>query len=252
MLTVRDLAARPDFAVRAVDCLAGEKPWSTKVCDSHFLVIVRHGRFSRRVDGVVTAVDPTVAFAGSPGEEEHFAHPAGGDDFSTWIDVAPDLWHGAPTSTPIYVDARIDLLHRRLLAARDIDFALAEDLLALLSAASGQTIRNSPADAHIAATAREAIIAGDPAAVGLMPLARQLGVSPYRLSRAFTRELGVSLSRYRNRVRVGQVMDRLEQGESHLADLAAELGFADHAHLSRTVRQHLGETPTALRRLLTA
>ncbi|HJP73900.1 MAG TPA: helix-turn-helix domain-containing protein [Pseudonocardiaceae bacterium] len=106
-----------------------------------------------------------------------------------------------------------------------------------MSASSGQTIRNSPADAGVAAAAREAIAAADPAAVGLIPLARRLGVS---------------LSRYRNRVRVGRVMDRLEQGESHLADLASELGFADHAHLSRTVRQHLGETPTALRRLLRA
>lgn len=32
--------------------------------------------------------------------------------------------------------------------------------------------------------------------------------------------------------------------------LAAELGFADQAHLSRTVRVHLRHTPTALRAAL--
>jgi len=60
----------------------------------------------------------------------------------------------------------------------------------------------------------------------------------------------VSLTRYRNRVRVGRAIDRIEQGERDLAALAADLGFADQAHLCRTVRDHLGETPTALRRLL--
>ncbi|MFJ8581768.1 helix-turn-helix transcriptional regulator [Micromonospora sp. NPDC093277] len=98
---------------------------------------------------------------------------------------------------------------------------------------------------------RRALIGeGDPAAHGLFPLAAMLGVSPYRLSRAFTRELGVSLTRYRNRVRLGRALDRLEGGESSLGVLAADLGFADQAHLCRTVREHLGHTPTALRRLL--
>jgi AraC-like DNA-binding protein len=98
--------------------------------------------------------------------------------------------------------------------------------------------------------AREAIAAGHPDGNGLVPLARLLRTSPYRLSRAFTRELGVSLTRYRNRVRVGAVLDRLAGGEQRLAELAADLGFADQAHLTRTVRQQVGHTPAALRRLL--
>jgi AraC-like DNA-binding protein len=45
-------------------------------------------------------------------------------------------------------------------------------------------------------------------------------------------------------------MERLEQGEQSLARLAADLGFADQAHLTRTVREHLGHPPAALRRIL--
>jgi transcriptional regulator GlxA family with amidase domain len=75
-------------------------------------------------------------------------------------------------------------------------------------------------------------------------------VSPYRLSRVFPREIGVSVTRYRNRVRVGRAMERLQQGERSLALLAADLGFADQAHLTRTVREHVGSTPAALRRVL--
>jgi len=40
------------------------------------------------------------------------------------------------------------------------------------------------------------------------------------------------------------------QGEPSLAALAHELGFADHAHLTRTIRAVTGHTPTSCRRLL--
>jgi AraC-like DNA-binding protein len=62
----------------------------------------------------------------------------------------------------------------------------------------------------------------------------------------------VSVTKYRNRVRVGLALDQLGRGESSLADVAASLGFADQAHLTRTVRDHVGQTPTALRRALAA
>ncbi|WP_345571355.1 helix-turn-helix domain-containing protein, partial [Nonomuraea rosea] len=104
--------------------------------------------------------------------------------------------------------------------------------------------------AAIADAAREAISADHPAAGALLTLAELLAVSPYQLSRAFTRELGISLTHYRNRVRVGRALDRLESGTTSLAALAADLGFADQAHLTRTIRRHVGHTPTALRRLL--
>ena len=62
--------------------------------------------------------------------------------------------------------------------------------------------------------------------------------------------VSISLTRYRNRVRVSRAMDQLAQGERSLADLAARLGFADQAHLTRTIREHLGHAPSTLRRLL--
>ncbi|MFI6597678.1 helix-turn-helix domain-containing protein [Nonomuraea sp. NPDC050536] len=161
---------------------------------------------------------------------------------------------GAVPST-FYVDARVDLAHRRVLVAGrtgDVAYALTESLLTLMTAALAMRPESSSRSAKpIVDAAREAIASGDPAAEGLLPLAECLDVSPYQLSRAFTRELGVSLTHYRNRVRVGAALDRLEAGEPSLAVLAADLGFADQAHLTRTIRQHVGHTPTTLRRLLT-
>jgi AraC-like DNA-binding protein len=273
VLTAVTLAQRPDFQVRAVTCREHHARWSEpEMQDGHLLVLVRRGRFRRRADGYATDLDPSVGYLSTPGQEEHFAHPHGGD-VCTAVALSTGLWAatvgegGRTAPRHLYIDARIDLAHRRMLiAARagDVDYALAEQLVGLLTDA----VRQSPATTCAAASdiaadtavrrrdralvdaARTAILEDHPAARGLLPLAELLGVSPYRLSRAFPRELGVTLTGYRGRMRLGRVLDRLEQGERELSALAAELGYADQAHLCRTVRRHLGHTPTSLRSAL--
>jgi AraC-like DNA-binding protein len=245
------LATSADLGVWAARCPGGHTGWSEpEVRADYRLVLVRRGRFRRRVTGTTADLDPTVAYVGSPGEVESFAHPAGGD-VCTSVSMSAALGErlAGQARPAVYVDARVDLAHRRLLAAAatDVEYELVETLLALLAMAS---VPPRPADRTLVARAREALAANDPAACGLLSLSAALDVSPYRLSRAFTRVLGVSLTRYRNRLRVGRALDRLEAGERDLAGLAADLGFADQAHLCRTVRAHAGHTPTSLRRLL--
>jgi AraC-like DNA-binding protein len=177
------------------------------------------------------------------------------------------LWRALAGDRPrlggwsLYVDGRLDLAHRRLLAASrtgDAGYAAAEALVRMAAEAVRRAVvttvpdedRARRDDRALLARARAAIGEDHPAAAGLIPLATLLDVSPYRLSRVFTREMGVSLTRYRNRVRVAHALDRIEAGEPSLAVLAADLGFADQAHLCRTMREHLGHTPTALRGLL--
>lgn len=248
------LTARPGFTVTTVACHADHRRWSEpEARDDHRIVLVRRGRFRRQADGVDADLDPTIGYLGAPGEEERFAHPTGGD-VCTSVTVAPEFWEGPAAARAVYVDARVEMAHRRLLGAAagsDIDYALTEELLRLVAVAAGRPVPSPrPVDQALVAVAREAIIDGAPEAAGLRSLAGLLEVSPYRLSRLFSQHMGVSLTRYRNRVRVGQVMSRLAEGETGLADLAADLGFADQAHLTRTVREHLGRTPTTLRRLL--
>jgi len=121
-----------------------------------------------------------------------------------------------PARTEIYVDARLELAHRRTLAAADsgdVAHGLAEELLALVATTVRRTVPGpTPAadaagcspvgrardaamvNAAMVNAAREAIAAGHPAADGLFPLADLLEVSPYRLSRGFSRETGMSLT----------------------------------------------------------
>jgi AraC-like DNA-binding protein len=255
------------FAISTVTCRDDHTRWSPpEVRDGYNLVLARRGRFRRRADGVEDDIDPTVAYLSGPETEEQFAHPAGGD-VCTWIKMEPQAWSAwtgtaaPPALSAIYVDAQRDLAHRRLLAATrsgDVDYAVAQSLLYLIGGVLQQLDTDPEASQRpasrreraVVAAAREAILAAHPAAHALLPLAASLAISPFRLSRAFTREMGVSLTHYRNRVRVARALDRLEYGENNLALLAADLGFADQGHLCRTVRQHLGHTPTAVRRML--
>ncbi|MFD6062039.1 helix-turn-helix domain-containing protein [Rhodococcus wratislaviensis] len=262
-----EVARLPGVNVWAVDCCAVHPGWSgVEVRDDHRIVLVRGGRFLRRTGRHESMADPTVAYVGTPGEVEQFAHPAGGDR-CTSISVRPELWRAVAGErwtlgrSDVYVDARVDLLHRRLLRAGrtgDVHFALAEQVVRLvavaaLAASRGRSCshrrRGLPDDA-VAAAARAAVLDDEPGSDGLIPLAERFGLSPFALSRAFSAVMGVSLTRYRNRVRVGRALERIENGDRDLAGLAADLGFSDQAHMTRTIRAHLGETPTALRTLL--
>lgn len=111
--------------------------------EDYRVVLVRRGRFRRQAAGAPAEVDPTVAYLGVPGEEERFAHPAAGGDECTSISLTPALWRvvagedARPARQSVYVDARLDLAHRRVLASAhtgDVDHAVTEELLGLLSA----------------------------------------------------------------------------------------------------------------------
>ena len=267
MLSAETVAARPEFSIRAWACRPHRAGWSPveRPVDAR-LVLVRAGRFRRRASAGTVDLDRTIGYLADPGEEEQFAHPHGGDA-CTSVQLSAVAWRrlvgepGRMGVSTIYVDARTELAHRRLLTAgrSDVDYRLAEELVRLLAVVLRDPARRTPLhdeggpfDRRLVERARAAIHDGHPAAGSLFGLAELLGASPYRLSRAFPRELGVSVTKYRNRVRVGLALDQLGRGESSLADVAASLGFADQAHLTRTVRDHVGQTPTALRRALAA
>jgi AraC-like DNA-binding protein len=254
------VAADSEFTVHGFSCLDDHTGWFGDYQDSHQIVLVRDGMFRVRRNGTESEVDPTVCYLGVPDTEEQFAHPACGE-VCTVITLTPGLWRSMAGEAPLtrlhaYTTARMELAHRRMIAAAaDPGYALTEQLLDLLAELLSQAAVHArrwttSADRTMVDQARAAIAADDPEAARLTSLAGRLGVSPYRLSRVFHREVGVSLTQYRNRVRITRALARLEAGEPSLAALATDLGFADQAHLTRTVRDHLGHTPAALRRLL--
>jgi AraC-like DNA-binding protein len=80
-------------------------------------------------------------------------------------------------------------------------------------------------------------------AVSLRQLAGQAGLSPYRLSRTFHRELGMPPSVYQRQLRIEQAKRELRSGAPP-ASVAVDCGFYDQAHLSRVFKRHVGTTPS--------
>ncbi|QSN64854.1 AraC family transcriptional regulator [Caballeronia sp. M1242] len=78
----------------------------------------------------------------------------------------------------------------------------------------------------------------------LHEIAAAADLPPYRLFRAFSRETGMTPHEYQRQARVRRAMALIRRGNA-LSDIAAETGFADQAHLTRTFRRMLGVTPGA-------
>ncbi len=78
--------------------------------------------------------------------------------------------------------------------------------------------------------------------VTLSALARFAGLPPFRLLRAFQKSLGLTPHAYQLQARV-RAASRLLQGRDALAEVAAAIGFADQAHLTRVFKGIMGATP---------
>jgi AraC-like DNA-binding protein len=258
MRSVTRVASGCGFSIDDVRICADRTSWlGPDVAGAYQLVFVRTGVFRLRVRDWEILADPLVAYVSRPGTEQQIAHQIGATDACTVVTLSAALFHeiaGDDTrcaSQPLRTSAHIDLSHRVLLArARTCEdgFELQERVHRLAADVLQPGPRYTIRSRRLVDAARELIV-DDPVSLSLTGLAAKLGTSPHHLSRVFHAEVGETISRYRNRIRVRRVLDRIDAGEHSLARLAAELGFSDHAHLTRVVRTELGCPPTAVRQL---
>jgi AraC-like DNA-binding protein len=261
--TYSSLARLPDVSVHSVSCSWQPGSEMSEVFRHVGLTLVRRGMYVRTSPGREDVVDPTSAYFEQPGIEQQVIHPRGGGGETTVVllsDTALGRYAGDATVPDelIPLTPRIHLIHLALLA--DLDQGVdPHQLDARLVSLVGEVIeraapgrltsrRKGTAVSHrrIVNHVREAV-ASDPASVGLRDLARELGHTPFHISRVFRRATGTTLTEYRNRVRVSAAIERLAGGEDRLADLAAELGFVDQSHLARILRKAVGVPPGRLR-----
>ena len=83
--------------------------------------------------------------------------------------------------------------------------------------------------------------------VSLAELAEEVDVHPVSLARAFRQQYGTSVGEYVRQLRVAYARERIAAG-APLSVVAAEAGFADQSHFTRTFTRSLGVTPAAYRR----
>ncbi|MES2069191.1 MAG: AraC family transcriptional regulator [Pseudomonadota bacterium] len=137
-------------------------------------------------------------------------------------------------------------LQREIAQADDVQpLAVAAALFELLASARRQaSLQAVPAWLK---RVLEQLEAGLPYAASLLELAADAGVHPAHLARAFRRWRGESIGSFVRRRRLEGALQRLARSAEPLAELALAAGFADQAHLARTVRLATGLTPTAYR-----
>lgn len=86
-------------------------------------------------------------------------------------------------------------------------------------------------------------VESDPAVVSVGQLCERFGIGQRALQRLTARRLGLSPAWLIRRRRLHEAAGRLREREGRLADVAAELGYADQAHFSRDFRTTTGMTP---------
>jgi AraC-like DNA-binding protein len=99
-----------------------------------------------------------------------------------------------------------------------------------------------PIDARVAAALRDL-----PAAERVDHVAAGVGLSPSRLRKLINELTGMSPAHVRMWQRLRTAM--LSPPDKPIALAAADAGFADQAHLTRTARRLVGQTPASWRRL---
>jgi AraC-like DNA-binding protein len=148
------------------------------------------------------------------------------------------------TPLAVLVGPVADELAARVAAAEPV-----QARLAVLDTFLAVRLRGGATDGRVS-TALNAILdrSGD---VQVERLAHESAASPRNLGRLFDAWVGISPKRFARIVRVQAVLRLLmEEPGRDLTGLAAQLGFADHAHLTREIRTLTGAPPSELARRL--
>ncbi|MFN3340402.1 MAG: helix-turn-helix domain-containing protein, partial [Dietzia sp.] len=106
-----------------------------------------------------------------------------------------------------------------------------------------------PDDGGALANAMEALIASDRSIVRVDQVAAALGVSTRGVQRLAHRYVGLTPLAMIRRYRLQEAAQRLRDDPAvTIAQIAADLGYSDHAHLSADFRTVLGLSPNSYRR----
>jgi AraC family transcriptional regulator len=82
----------------------------------------------------------------------------------------------------------------------------------------------------------------------LAQVGREVARSPYYLCRAFRRQTGTTLHRYRNQVRLRISLERVLGSHDDLSDIGLDHGFSSHSHFTQAFHAAFGLSPRAARR----
>ena len=189
---------------------------------------------------VVRERDP--AAAERPGGPFRFSH--GPSDTASYLaqrEMFLRLARGED-GDPLGVEERALLLLRRVLA---LAYEAWGD-----AAARRRAVR--PREREAARHARDLLALRFREALTLAGLSRAVGLSRFRLCRAFRAVTGTTLHAFREQLRLRAALDPLGRGCGDLTGLALDLGYSSHSHFTASFRKAFGVTPSQARARLRA
>lgn len=194
------------------------------------------------------AADPACHFLALPPQTAHRVQGNGQALIHLFLDPGPAAWRAWITSGGLVQPPSAALVARLQKATtRKLDEAEARALFIEWREACLPGLKATPPpDPRIAAAV--ARIDADPAADGLdhRTLAAGVHLSASRFLALFPQHTGMPVSHYRRWRQLLLAVSLLRQGAS-VTEAAHAAGFADGPHLSRSVRQVLGSSPSEIR-----
>lgn len=246
----------------------------------HEIVFVRRGAFVRHVAGRTAHADANHVLFFRAAQEYRISHPVPGGDLCTVFAVdGSTLSHllesavGGSTGrgdrlpdSNWPIDSRTFLAHRRLVSLlasgtpRD-ELAIEELSLSLLQRtlafpADGPPDRGprwcgtDPRHRRAVADVQEFLAARYGDSSSLDEIAAAVSYSKYHLCRIFREAMGLTIHRYRNRLRLRAALERLTDSGLDLSAVAFAVGFSSHSHFSDAFRREFGISPSNARRTL--
>lgn len=213
--------------------------------------------------GMVMAFNPDDPHDGHPGTETGFTYRIVHIGMDLVSDVLADV-AGRPCGLPLFADpvlrdpvlaGELRDLHAALLGretALQRDELVAAAVTAMARRAAVRAPRppsqlRAPETRRIAERARELLHDAYRQNVTASDLAAAAGCRRYALYRAFHEMYGLAPSDYQRQLRLRSARTLLSQGRP-VADVAAEVGFADQSHLTRWFTRCFGIPPAVYRR----
>ena len=153
--------------------------------------------------------------------------------------------HAGPVTAP-FLNA-LQILRTEPEDGVRLEWAICDTIAALERESTGRA-RGAPP--LWLARVRERIDDARPGSLTVESVARQAGVHPVSLTRAFRRHFGVTTSVYLRRARLRCAARLLAETSRPLSRIAFSAGFSDQAHMTRDTRAATGATPGVLRALM--
>ena len=237
------------------------------------IIFVRSGVFGRVIGKRMEIADSANVMFFKKGYSYRFFHPVDVGDICTIItptkeflletfgDTVQDPQRLPFHLPPMLASPRAILLHGEFLATirNQAPLFSAEETLTELLTITGQVAWGQTSTRNLRPTdwaRRRRNLAEETKVLlnrsienrpSLTEIAKILNCSKFYLSRVFTEECGIPIRKYFIRLRLQAAALRISEGASDLTNLALDLGFCDHSHLTKMFIREFGVQPSVFR-----